>query len=70
MTRRLLVLAGVVAVLLAAIVLVRAVRADTPTSPGGAASDEARVRDAVRGEIGWRYRHAQPNHWRACVLQP
>jgi hypothetical protein len=31
--------------------------------------EQARSADALHGSAGWRYRHAQPSHWRGCLLQ-
>lgn len=28
-----------------------------------------KLQEVLAGDIGWRYRHAQPSHWRACLLQ-
>jgi hypothetical protein len=56
--------------LLCCVLLARAAR----TEDGAAAASpppEARAdaATALDGAAGWHYRHSQPTHWRACMLQ-
>jgi hypothetical protein len=68
--KRLSVVASVVVALLTCVLLARAARTDDgagPSSPSPAVSADAAALD---GSAGWHYRHSQPTHWRACMLQP
>jgi len=73
MKRRGLFIITLLTILLTAFVLLqagwfanRSARADLPRR---AELHSHKMQEVLAGEIGWRYRHAQPSHWRACLLQ-
>ena len=61
-----LVLATVFTLLLTGIVLSQT---SWRNPPSPSLHDHARARDPFAGEAAWRWRHCQPTHWRACLLQ-
>jgi hypothetical protein len=69
MKRFVLILATAVTVLFTGVVLVGTgwlSRRDAPPRPAVTADE---TRDALNGPASWHFRHSQPTHWRACVLQ-
>ena len=70
MKRSPLLALAVLGSLLTAVLLARAAWPGSPVAPAAprpALSAEAA--DPIRGPAGWHYRHTQPTHWRACLLQ-
>ncbi|HKI31378.1 MAG TPA: hypothetical protein VKA46_05895 [Gemmataceae bacterium] len=68
--KRFALVASVVTALLSGVLLTRAARRTDAAvlaspSPAITAAEAA----PLTGPAGWTYRHTQPNHWRACMLQ-
>jgi len=69
MQRRGLLAVTALTVLLTAVVLARAGWLSRPSARQADAHGTARSRDPWTTEAAWRWRHSQPSHWRACLLQ-
>jgi hypothetical protein len=54
---------------LTGVLLARAARADHPAAVPSVSSAVPVTGDVLTGPAGWHYRHSQPAHWRACMLQ-
>jgi hypothetical protein len=57
--------------LLTGIVLSRSgwLQARSATTPHLDSRNNVQTHDALASDAAWRWRHCQPVHWRACVLQ-
>ncbi len=66
--KRLALVTSAVLGLLSGVLLARAA---WPADPGAPASPTPVVSaaGALDGPAGWHYRHSQPTHWRAAMLQ-
>jgi len=71
MRRSIWVLATLLTFLLTGIVLSRAgwLQARSATTHQLDSRSHTQAHDPLASEAAWRWRHCQPVHWRACVLQ-
>ena len=71
MRRSVWMVATLLTFLLTGIVLSRCgwLQARSATTPRWDSRDKMQAHDPLASEAAWRWRHGQPVHWRACVLQ-